>query len=55
MAGALGGGWPSPQADSFRAAKVMGRSKAQRQLWNTEGVGGVTLCSVGGEMVGWMG
>lgn len=28
MAGALGGGWPSPQADSFRAAKVMGRSKA---------------------------
>lgn len=55
MAGALGRGWPSPQADSFRAAKVMGRSKAPRQLWNTEGVGGVTLRSVGGEMVGWMG
>ena len=35
-----GRGWPCLQMGSFRAAKVIGGSKAPWRLWNAEGVGG---------------
>lgn len=45
-------GQPSPQADSFRAAKVTGEYKAPSQLWNTKGVGCAILGSVDGDVDG---
>lgn len=48
----LGEGWLSPQAGSFRAAKVMAGSKVPSQLGNTEGVGGATSDSGDAEVDG---